>query len=72
MAEEFEVEPEVEPEVELEPARRGRRRLKRRFGGYTITPDENLARVIGTTRPIPPSELTKRIWRYIKLKKLGR
>ena len=67
MAEEF----ELEPEGEFEPARRKKLR-KGRFGGYTITPDENLARVIGTTRPIPPSELTKRIWRYIKLRKLGR
>lgn len=46
--------------------------MSKKFGGYKIYPDEDLARVIGTRDPVSPSEMTKRIWRYVKFKRLGK
>lgn len=40
------------------------------FGGYQIKPDENLAKIIGN-KPVTPAEMTKKIWQYIKKKKLS-
>ena len=43
---------------------------KKAFGGYMIKPDKNLAMVIGSA-PVSPSQMTKKIWAYIKKKKLA-
>lgn len=57
--------------------RRRRKKAKRRkrggkaFGGYKIVPDANLARVIGRGA-VSPAQMTKKIWQYIKRKKLSR
>lgn len=40
------------------------------FGGYQIKPDEKLAEIIGS-KPVTPSEMTKKIWAYIKKHKLA-
>lgn len=41
------------------------------FGGYKIHPDVHLGKVIGN-KPVAPSEMTKKLWDYIKKKKLAR
>ena len=44
---------------------------KKAFGGYHIVPDANLAKVIGKGN-VSPSEMTKKLWHYVKSKKLAR
>lgn len=44
---------------------------KKAFGGYQIKPDATLAMIVGK-KPVSPSEMTKKIWQYIKKKKLAR
>ncbi len=44
---------------------------KKAFGGYKIKPDANLAKIIGS-KPVSPAEMTKKIWAYIKKKRLGK
>jgi len=39
------------------------------FGGMKIKPDAALAKIIGST-PVAPSAMTKKLWQYIKKKKL--
>lgn len=39
------------------------------FGGMKIKPDANLAKIIGN-KPLAPSEMTKKLWQYVKRKKL--
>jgi len=46
-------------------------RKRKAFGGYQIRPDENLAKVIGKGA-VSPAQMTKKIWFYIKRKKLAR
>ena len=41
------------------------------FGGYKIVPDANLAKIIGSGA-VSPSEMTKKIWAYIKKNDLSR
>lgn len=41
------------------------------FGGYHIVPDEHLAKIIGHGK-VTPSEMTKKLWAYIKGHKLAR
>ena len=48
-----------------------RKANKNAFGGYRIKPDATLGAVLGTTKPVKPSEMTKLIWKYIKKKNLG-
>jgi chromatin remodeling complex protein RSC6 len=43
---------------------------KKAFGGYQIKPDENLAKIIGS-KAVSPAEMTKKLWQYIKSKKLA-
>ena len=46
---------------------------KKLFGGYTISfkgRKETLESVFGS-KPIPPSEMTKKIWAFVKSKKLA-
>jgi len=43
---------------------------KERFGGYKIYPDEALKKIIGN-KPLSPTKMTKKIWNYIKSKKLS-
>ena len=44
---------------------------KKAFGGYHIVPDEHLAKIIGKGKA-SPAEMTKKLWKYIKAKKLAR
>ena len=44
---------------------------RKAFGGYHIVPDEHLAKVIGKGK-VSPAEMTKKLWKYIKAKKLAR
>ncbi len=39
------------------------------FGGLTIKPDGALAKIIGNSK-VAPSQMTKKLWAYIKRKKL--
>ena len=48
--------------------RKGKRRGKA-FGGMKIKPDAALAKIMGKAA-LPPSKMTKKIWMYIKRKKL--
>jgi chromatin remodeling complex protein RSC6 len=41
------------------------------FGGYKIKPDANMAKIIGN-KPVSPAEMTKKIWAYIKKKRLAK
>lgn len=47
------------------------RRKGKAFGGYQIMPDENLSKVIGS-KAVSPSEMTKKLWTYIKRRRLAR
>jgi len=54
--------------------RRKKVRRKRKgpaFGGYKIRPDTNFAKIIGK-RAVSPAEMTKKVWKYIKKKRLAR
>jgi chromatin remodeling complex protein RSC6 len=44
---------------------------KKAFGGFHIVPDEHLAKVIGKGN-VSPSEMTKKLWAYVKKNKLSR
>ena len=47
--------------------------VKKPFGGYAISfrgCDDSLQSVFGTTE-IAPSEMTKKLWAYVKRKKLS-
>jgi chromatin remodeling complex protein RSC6 len=44
---------------------------KKAFGGYHIVPDEHLAKIIGHGKATP-SEMTKKLWKYVKSRKLAR
>ncbi|MBI4168072.1 MAG: hypothetical protein HY515_03885 [Candidatus Aenigmarchaeota archaeon] len=46
---------------------------KKAFGGYSISfagRKETMEQVFGS-KPIGPSEMTKRIWKFVKSKRLG-
>ena len=47
-----------------------RKAPKKAFGGYKIIPDAALGKIIGN-KAVTPSEMTKKIWQYIKRKKLS-
>jgi chromatin remodeling complex protein RSC6 len=50
-----------------------KRKSKKAFGGYSISFKnrvESLEQIFGKA-DIPPSEMTKKIWKFIKAKKLG-
>jgi len=47
------------------------KRKKPAFGGYKIRPDANLAKIIGK-KAVSPSQMTKKIWAYIKKKRLAK
>lgn len=47
---------------------------KKAFGGYTISfkgCTESMEKVFGST-PIGPSEMTKKVWAYVKKNKLAK
>jgi chromatin remodeling complex protein RSC6 len=51
-----------------------KRKAKRRkpaFGSYRIRPDAHLAKIIGKGA-VTPAQMTKKVWAYIKKKKLAR
>ncbi len=60
--------PDSAKEVSLTPNKRGS------FGGYGIELDEPLATVLGGRegQKISPSEMTKRLWQYVKRHNLGK
>ena len=48
-------------------------KTKKPFGGYTISfknRKETLEQVFGKV-DIPPSEMTKKLWKFVKAKRLG-
>jgi len=54
-------------------ATKTKRKTKKAFGGYSISfknRDESLELVFGKGN-IAPSEMTKRLWKFIKIKRLG-
>ena len=54
-------------------ATKTKRKTKKAFGGYSISfknRDESLEQVFGRGN-LAPSEMTKKIWKFIKSKKLG-
>ena len=55
-------------------ATKTKRKTKKAFGGYSISfknRDESLELVFGKGN-IAPSEMTKRLWKFIKKKRLGK
>ncbi len=58
----------VREEVSLTPNKKGS------FGGYGIELDTHLAHVLGghEGQKISPSEMTKRLWAYVKRHNLGK
>lgn len=46
-----------------------RKAPKKPFGGMTICPDKTLAPILGNAC-VTPSQMTKKLWAYIKKKKL--
>ena len=54
-------------------ATKTRRKAKKAFGGYSISfknREESLEQVFGKAN-IAPSEMTKKLWKFIKKKRLG-
>jgi len=54
-------------------ATKTKRKAKKAFGGYSISfknRDESLEQVFGKGN-IAPSEMTKKLWKFIKKKRLG-
>ena len=54
-------------------ASKTKRKAKKAFGGYSISfknRDESLEQVFGKAN-IAPSEMTKKLWKFIKNKRLG-
>ena len=54
--------------------KRPKRKTKKKgkaFGGYMIRPDANMAKIIGK-KPVSPAQMTKKIWAYIKKKRLAK
>ncbi len=50
-----------------------KRKTKKPFGGYAINfknRKETLEQVFGKT-DIPPSQMTKKLWKFVKAKRLG-
>jgi len=43
---------------------------KKPFGGYQVKPDEAFGKIVGN-KAVTPSEMTKKIWQYIKKHKLA-
>ena len=51
-----------------------RKKGKKAFGGYSISfkgRRETLEKVFGK-KPIPPSKMTKLLWKFVKKKRLGK
>ena len=53
------------------PKKRKMKKKGKAFGGYMIKPDANMAMIIGN-KPVSPAQMTKKIWSYIKRKKLAK
>ena len=47
------------------------KKKKPAFGGYMIKPDANFAMIVGK-KPLSPAQMTKKVWAYIKKKKLAK
>jgi chromatin remodeling complex protein RSC6 len=53
--------------------RKAKKGSKKAFGGYTVNfrgCDDTLEQVLGRT-PIPPSQMTKKLWAYVKRNRLS-
>ena len=53
--------------------RKAERGGKKAFGGYTVNfkgCDDPLEKIFGT-KPIPPSQMTKKLWAYVKRNRLN-
>lgn len=48
-----------------------KKRKGKAFGGYRIKPDANFAKIIGKGA-VSPAQMTKKIWQYIKRKRLAK
>jgi len=49
-------------------------RKKKAFGGYSVSfagRDDTLEKLFGS-KPIAPSEMTKKLWKYVKGHRLGK
>jgi len=47
---------------------------KKKFGGYSVSfkgREETMEKVFGS-KPIAPSEMTKKLWKYVKAHRLGK
>jgi chromatin remodeling complex protein RSC6 len=51
--------------------RKTSKRKKPAFGGYKIKPDANFAKIIGRGA-VSPAQMTKKVWTYIKKKRLAK
>ncbi len=52
--------------------KKARRKRKRpAFGGYKIKPDANFSKIIGK-KAVSPAQMTKKVWAYIKRKRLAK
>ena len=50
------------------------KKKKKLFGGYSVSfagREETLEQIFGK-KPIPPSTMTKKLWQFVKKKKLGK
>ena len=55
-------------------AKKTKRKVKKAFGGYSISfknREESLEQVFGKAN-IAPSQMTKKLWKFIKNKRLGK
>ena len=55
-------------------AKKTKRKAKKAFGGYSISfknREESLEQVFGKAN-IAPSQMTKKLWKFIKSKRLGK
>ena len=61
----------VKRKTKKKPKKRKTKKKGKAFGGYMIKPDANMAKIIGN-KPVSPSQMTKKIWAYIKKKRLAK
>ena len=61
----------VKRKAKKKPKKRKAKKKGKAFGGYMIKPDANMAKIIGN-KPVSPAQMTKKIWTYIKRKKLAK
>jgi chromatin remodeling complex protein RSC6 len=65
------VKRKVKRRAKKKKARKKSKKKRKAFGGYMIRPDANMAKIIGN-KPVSPAQMTKKIWTYIKRKRLAK